>query len=196
MVNKKNTLILSILLSYISLAIFPICPIFTLVTENNQAFANSSNNTTSKESLNSFYYLIIFISLISCVLIAKKGRKTYALASSFFIILSIVLWIQSDSLGAILFWIIGIAILILSRKRKSPAWKRQKGIRRPFPKEVRDTILEKQKNKCANCNTKIYPPLLHFDHINGNRSDNRISNCQALCPNCHVLKTDEDRRSR
>ncbi|GEM_PF-4205571 len=28
----------------------------------------------------------------------------------------------------------------------------------------------------------------HFDHIKG-RTDNRIENCQALCPNCHNTKS-------
>jgi 5-methylcytosine-specific restriction endonuclease McrA len=28
-----------------------------------------------------------------------------------------------------------------------------------------------------------------YDHINGNSSDNRLENCQALCPNCHARKT-------
>jgi 5-methylcytosine-specific restriction endonuclease McrA len=28
-----------------------------------------------------------------------------------------------------------------------------------------------------------------YDHIDGNRSNNKISNCQALCPNCHAKKT-------
>jgi len=27
-----------------------------------------------------------------------------------------------------------------------------------------------------------------YDHKNGNRSNNKISNCQALCPNCHAKK--------
>ncbi len=28
-----------------------------------------------------------------------------------------------------------------------------------------------------------------LDHKNGNRSDNGERNCQALCPNCHAIKT-------
>jgi 5-methylcytosine-specific restriction endonuclease McrA len=37
---------------------------------------------------------------------------------------------------------------------------------------------------------------LHLDHINCNHWDNRIENLQILCPNCHAVKTREDRRSR
>ena len=28
-----------------------------------------------------------------------------------------------------------------------------------------------------------------YDHKNGDRSNNKLSNCQALCPNCHAKKT-------
>ena len=28
-----------------------------------------------------------------------------------------------------------------------------------------------------------------FDHIDGDSSNNSLSNCQALCPNCHAKKT-------
>lgn len=28
-----------------------------------------------------------------------------------------------------------------------------------------------------------------YDHKNGDRSNNKKSNCQALCPNCHAKKT-------
>lgn len=58
-----------------------------------------------------------------------------------------------------------------------------------------DTLINQ--NFCCNnpdCHkgfTKTVRP--HFDHIKG-RTDNRISNCQALCPNCHNTKSVNENR--
>lgn len=69
-------------------------------------------------------------------------------------------------------------------------------IRRQFPIRVRDEVLKNQKYKCANCDMSISGALIQYDHIDGNRFNIDISNCVALCPNCHSLKTDEDRRNQ
>ena len=37
---------------------------------------------------------------------------------------------------------------------------------------------------CRNRNS-----FLEFHHMNGDRSNNFPSNCEALCPNCHAEKT-------
>ena len=66
--------------------------------------------------------------------------------------------------------------------------------RKSFSRYVKDEILERQQNRCAMCNDKLFYP--HFDHIDGNRSNNSLSNCQALCPNCHELKTRRDQKEK
>lgn len=58
-------------------------------------------------------------------------------------------------------------------------------------------ILANQNHRCASCNkpfTKSRRP--HFDHIDGDSSNNEIENGQALCPNCHDLKSRDQSRER
>lgn len=65
-----------------------------------------------------------------------------------------------------------------TKRRKLSSWERKK-------------ILERQKNRCAMCGRKLKPEEYHFDHKKplalGGKDD--ISNIQALCPNCHHIKT-------
>jgi hypothetical protein len=59
--------------------------------------------------------------------------------------------------------------------------------RRYFSIEVKRQVLKDQNYKCVKCkrNTGVWD----YDHKNGDRSNNKKSNCQALCPNCHAKKT-------
>ena len=81
-------------------------------------------------------------------------------------------------------------ILVLIKKRKKPKYTERKG----FPEYLKEEILQKQKYKCAYC--KSYLKVREFDHKDGDRSNNDISNCQALCPTCHSLKTKRERKNR
>jgi hypothetical protein len=80
-----------------------------------------------------------------------------------------------------LFFVIIVGIIII--------WKvtHRTKERRPFSSEVKRQILKNQNYKCAIC--KRSNEVWDYDHKNGDRSNNKISNCQALCPNCHAKKT-------
>lgn len=81
-----------------------------------------------------------------------------------------------------------VIIIIFKIKRKFSRHKGQKYLeRRGFPDSVKNEILWRQKNLCAHC--KRFLNVRDFDHIDNDRSNNDISNCQALCPNCHAIKT-------
>ena len=52
---------------------------------------------------------------------------------------------------------------------------------------LRDGI---KSNKCECCKLELWnnkPIPLELHHINGNNSDNNLSNLMLLCPNCHAL---------
>jgi len=78
-------------------------------------------------------------------------------------------------------------IEILSSLALASEKKTGKKARKQFPKLVQDLVLYSQKFRCKLCQT--YLDARDFDHIDGNSSNNDISNCQALCPNCHAKKT-------
>lgn len=79
-------------------------------------------------------------------------------------------------------FLIGVGILyFLIKSRKKFV------IRQHFSNDVKSQILRKQKYKCAIC--KKFLNVYDFDHKDNDRSNNSYSNCQALCPICHAIKT-------
>jgi len=66
--------------------------------------------------------------------------------------------------------------------------------RKDFSEKTKKTTLIKQNHKCNICREKLDNELCDFDHIDGDRSNNSTSNCQALCPICHAKKTRKKRK--
>ena len=77
--------------------------------------------------------------------------------------------------------VVGAVIWKLKHRR------RQYKERHAFSNSVKENILEKQHHKCASCNRLLN--VVEYHHKDDNRSNNKESNCQALCPNCHAIKT-------
>lgn len=76
----------------------------------------------------------------------------------------------------------GLVLNSLKKLRKST-----NRVRKGFSQGTRERILRKQNYRCAYCRKVLN--VIDYHHKNGNRSDNRENNCQALCPNCHAIKT-------
>jgi len=102
--------------------------------------------------------------------------------------------ISQDTLigvGIFIFIIIIVVAVAASRGGSSQGEYAQGGYvsetRRSFSQQTKDGTLEYQEGTCASC--ERHSASFHFDHIDGNRSNNSQNNCQALCPNCHDAKT-------
>ena len=65
--------------------------------------------------------------------------------------------------------------------------RRSKKLRRDFPVSTKKLVSAFQNYRCNHCKRRL--DVVNFDHIDGDRSNNSIFNCQALCPNCHARKT-------
>lgn len=81
-----------------------------------------------------------------------------------------------------------IALMILSLSFLTLFGRSQKKIRLCFATATKNQALRKQRQKCGICGKGLAKFNIDFDHKNGNRSDNRLSNCRALCTPCHRKK--------
>jgi hypothetical protein len=78
-----------------------------------------------------------------------------------------------------------IIIAAIARKLKNRRGKYKE--RQHFSDSIKEKVLEKQHHRCADCNRLLN--VVDWHHRNGDRSDNRETNCVGLCPNCHAIKT-------
>jgi len=83
------------------------------------------------------------------------------------------------------------AIIVASEKgkklQKTTTSGKYRRKRRQFSKLTKQKVLIQQNFMCVSCHNHL--EIADFDHVDGNNSNNDISNCQALCPNCHAKKT-------
>lgn len=81
----------------------------------------------------------------------------------------------------------GVIIIIAAIAWKLKHRRERHKERHHFSDGLKEKVLEKQHHRCAACNRVLN--VVDWHHRNGDRSDNRESNCVALCPNCHAIKT-------
>jgi len=96
---------------------------------------------------------------------------------------------QSTYIGiGIIIVIIIIGVIAAVARKKTP----YKDLpRRGFSESIKEQVLRQQNHRCAECNRVL--DVVDFDHIDADKTNNDISNCQALCPNCHAKKSRNER---
>jgi len=94
---------------------------------------------------------------------------------------------SSDSLVTPFIIFVIIVIIIAATARKLKHRKGRYKDRQRFSDSIKEKVLDKQRHRCADCNRVLN--VVDWHHWNGDRSDNKESNCVALCPNCHAIKT-------
>ena len=59
--------------------------------------------------------------------------------------------------------------------------------RKLFTVQTKKLVLRDQNFRCSIC--RMNAGIWDYDHKDGNRGDNKASNCQVLCPTCHTKKS-------
>jgi len=77
-----------------------------------------------------------------------------------------------------------LPLIILKELRKGA---RRSRPRRGWTEDEKRQVRRKQDGRCNKCGDT--PPRWEYHHRDGNRSNNSMSNCEGLCPNCHSVKT-------
>ncbi len=88
--------------------------------------------------------------------------------------------------GAGLVFIIILAIIAGRYRKKFLA---ESLPRKEWTEAEKEQVRIRQDGKCAECQ-KPPPARWEYNHMDGNKSNNSLENCEALCPNCHSVKTD------
>ena len=99
---------------------------------------------------------------------------------------------QTTTVEIIIFALIGVVgsiIAINAKMRKLQIFQR-----RGWNSIQKEQVRSRQYGKCNMCFTP--PTKWKYDHIDGNKSNNDLNNCQGLCPDCYLIKIQRDNRIR
>ena len=162
----------------------------TFQRTSTSSFFNLEQIEQNGHNFNPFFTaMLLGLLLLSYI---KRRKRTRLVLSLFLGLVSFSCWFSTGGLWA--YYNVGIheqrffAIIILGIAFWVLVLKSIKGKRKPFSVVVRRKVIQKQKGKCAACKRKLTAYGLDLDHKNGDRSNNKLSNCQVLCVPCHRRK--------
>ena len=100
-----------------------------------------------------------------------------------------------EIIGLFLIGILGSVVIISAKKWKFQALQRlDLNIqRRGWNSTQKEQVRDRQYGNCNMCFTQ--PTQWKYNHIDGDKNNNDLNNCQGLCPNCLSIKTERDNRS-
>jgi hypothetical protein len=128
-----------------------------------------------------FSFLFSAMLLALLFLSYTKRRKRVRIVLSLFLgLLSCYCWLSSEH-KFIAMSFLGLSFWVLVAK-----FSKEK--RRQFSEAVRREAIHKQNGNCNRCKRKLVAYGMDVDHKNGDRSNNKLSNCQVLCVACHRKK--------
>jgi peptidoglycan/LPS O-acetylase OafA/YrhL len=169
-----------------------LCPIFfsIILTFTLQGWILSSLVPQQKIDITvfgvDFPFRLMLLMLFPIMYIRRKKRIRLALgvvlglAGHLVCFLNAGLSIQSTNehkIIGLLLWCASFAILVFTSTKKEK--------RKQFSQLVRKQSIQRQENKCAVCRRRLEIYGLDFHHANGDRSNNKFSNCKVLCTPCH-----------
>jgi hypothetical protein len=104
-------------------------------------------------------------------------------------------WFQGIVILAVI-GIVGIIVVKLTKERRDNSqnyntsdYSYTPTVRRGWTPNERRQVRIRQDGKCAHCGDP--PPRWEYHHVDGNKSNKSMNNCEGLCPNCHEVETHE-----
>jgi hypothetical protein len=71
------------------------------------------------------------------------------------------------------------------KQEKKKLAKEKRNKRKPIPQSKKNKALLRSKGNCEKCKNSLMNVTPNFHHKDGNPQNNKLSNIQVLCPNCH-----------